>query len=401
LKRIIQHSVYFVLLAVVFTACGKKTEIPSLRETYSMNDKNPFGTYVFRQQLNQLFYHNNIYVSKSNFEKSLAGNYDTGSLYVNISKNLLLNTDERNSLLNFVSNGNSMFISSEFIDTSFLGAIGFVQGKTLGMEDFISAMHYTYVKMQPGIFADTAAFPYFYIPFKNYFSDYPEASVKVLGRNENGAANFIVLFYGKGRFYLHCDPRAFSNYFLLQKENYKYLQQAFSLMPEIPEHIYWDDYYNKRNYYSDEKGKTGLAVLLQYPAMAWAFWLILSLLALFILFDSKRRQRIIKPLQPNINTSVAFTETVGRLYLQKKDNRNIADKMITYFLEHIRNQYFLNTNQLNDEFMDTLTRKSNMQLLQTQKLFGTIHEIQQSQQINDQQLLSLNQQIENFYKHKI
>jgi hypothetical protein len=135
--------------------------------------------------------------------------------------------------------------------------------------------------------------------------------------------------------------------------------------------------------------------------MAWAFWLILSLLALFILFDSKRRQRIIKPLQPNINTSVAFTETVGRLYLQKKDNRNIADKMITYFLEHIRNQYFLNTNQLNDEFMDTLTRKSNMQLLQTQKLFGTIHEIQQSQQINDQQLLSLNQQIENFYKHKI
>jgi hypothetical protein len=308
-----------------------------------------------------------------------------------------------NSMLNFVSNGNSMFIASENIDTTFLNTIGFEQGTPKqGFEDLIFSMHYTYVKLQSGVFYDTTAFTYYYVPFKNYFSNYPGISTKVLGRNENGAANFIVLFYGKGRFYLHCDPRAFSNYFLLQKENYKYLQQVFSFTPAIPEHIYWDDYYNKRNLRPNESGdKSWLGVLMQYPAMAWAFWLIFSLLALFVLFDSKRRQRIIKPLQPNVNTSVAFTETVGRLYLQKKDNRNIADKMITYFLEHIRNQYFLNTNHLNDEFIDTLSRKSNVPLQQTTKLFNIINLVQQSFEIDDRQLLSLNQQIENFYKHKL
>jgi hypothetical protein len=99
------------------------------------------------------------------------------------------------------------------------------------------------------------------------------------------------------------------------------------------------------------------------------------------LFDSKRRQRIIKPLQPNINTSVAFTETVGRLYLQKKDNRNIADKMITYFLEHIRNQYFLNTNQLNDEFNGYAYPQTQDAIVANTKIISApIHEIQQSQQ---------------------
>lgn len=391
------------MLITVLGSCGRKSALPSLRETYSLNDKNPFGTYVLNQQLNELFYHNNIYVTKKSMQKSFSGNYDTASLYVSVSKNLFLTGDEINSMLNFVSNGNSMFIASENIDTNFLNKIGFEQGVSKGgLVDFLFSMHYTYVKLQPGLFHDTAAFTYYYMPFKNYFSDYPETGTKVLGRNENGAANLIVLFYGKGRFYLHCDPRAFSNYFLLQKENYKYLQQVFSFTPAIPEHIYWDDYYNKRNSPPNENpDRSWLGVLMQYPAMAWAFWLILTLLALFVLFDSKRRQRIIKPLQPNVNTSVAFTETVGRLYLQKKDNRNIADKMITYFLEHIRNQYFLNTYHLNDEFIDTLSRKSSVPLQQTTKLFNTINQVQQSYDIDDRQLLLLNKQIENFYKHKI
>ncbi|MFN8247216.1 MAG: hypothetical protein U0T56_12660 [Ferruginibacter sp.] len=42
---------------------------------------------------------------------------------------------------------------------------------------------------------------------------------------------------------------------------------------------------------------------------------------------------------------MAFTETIARLYLQKKDNKNIADKMIMYFNEFIRTHYFLPVNQ--------------------------------------------------------
>ena len=103
----------------------------------------------------------------------------------------------------------------------------------------------------------------------------------------------------------------------------------------------------------------------------------------------------------NTNTTVAFTETVGHLYLQKKDNRNIADKMIMYFMEHIRKQYYLNTSQVNDDFITTLSRKSNVPKEITEDLFRSINLVHNSFEITDQQLLLLNQQIDIFYKNNI
>ena len=134
--------------------------------------------------------------------------------------------------------------------------------------------------------------------------------------------------------------------------------------------------------------------------MAWAFWLLLVFGLLYILFGGKRRQRIVPTLTPNKNTTLAFTETIGRLYLQKKDNRNIADKLITYFMEHIRNQYYLNTSHTDEGFITTVARKANHSPEKTEKLFTTIRNIQQSPQVSDEELLLLNQQLEHFYKNK-
>jgi hypothetical protein len=111
-------------------------------------------------------------------------------------------------------------------------------------------------------------------------------------------------------------------------------------------------------------------------------------------------QRIIPQVKPNENTTVTFTETIGRLYLQKKDNKNIADKMITYFNEYIRNTYFLNTNHVNDDFIAVLGRKSGVDKDKVDSLYRTIVATQGSAVVNDYQLLSLHEQIQNFYKKK-
>ena len=189
---------------------------------------------------------------------------------------------------------------------------------------------------------------------------------------------------------------------ILQKNNYQYLQHLFAFTALRPEHVYWDDYYNKKNYPpSEQVSKSGIQLLLQYPATARAFWLVLLLVAVYILFGGKRRQRIVESVASNTNTTVAFTETVGHLYLQKKDNRNIADKMIMYFMEHIRKQYYLNTSQVNDDFITTLSRKSNVPKEITEDLFRSINLVHNSFEITDQQLLLLNQQIDIFYKNNI
>lgn len=395
------YCVGIVLAAILFAACSfGKSELPPLDETYSQKDKNPFGAYVLHEQLTQLYFHNNLRAVKTNFENTWRNISDTGSVYINISKHLYLSATDLAAMLAYVENGNSLFLSSNFIDERLLDTLGCRVATNFYRQSF-SEMKKTMVNLVDQSSINLVSFDYFYVPFYNHFTKRDTAYSRELGSNAWGA-NYIVVFYGKGRFYLHTDPRALSNYFLLQKDNYKYFQQVFSLMPAVPEHVYWDDYYHRKNYPRDKSGnKTGLAVLLQYPAMAWAFWLLMLLFGLYILFGGKRKQRIIYPVAPNTNTTVAFTETISRLYLQQKDNRNIADKLITYLLEHIRNQFYLNTSHFNDDFISTLSRKSNNQKEGVEKLFKLINTIHQSMEVSDKQLLLLNQQIENFYKNQL
>jgi hypothetical protein len=200
-----------------------------------------------------------------------------------------------------------------------------------------------------------------FLPMDHYFSGYADNQwIKPIATNANGQVNYLVYFHGKGRLFMHTEPRAFSNYFLLQNNNYKYLQHVLAYTKNEPEHVYWDDYYrNLRQRSTDaDEGFSTFSEIMKHPALKAAFWLLLLLLLLYLVLGSKRRQRIIAPIKPNINTTVAFTETIGRLYLQKKDNKNMAEKMCTYFNEQIRHQYFLNTNHINEEFITTLSRKS-------------------------------------------
>ena len=388
-----------LLIGMGVASCGSSDpELPSLEETYSKKDKEPFGAYVFHRQVEQYYYNNSINPVKRNFESFWNAAEDTSAVYINISKNLFLSRADLTSMLSFVYRGNSLFISSNRIDKALLDTLGCAV-KQESYDEFFPEMKYTSLSLNDTIYHDTAVYQYFYLPFYNHFSKINKDDAVVLGKNSYGP-NFIVLFYGRGRFYLHTEPRALSNYFLLQKDNYNYFKNIFSFTPASPEHVYWDDYNNKINFRQSEGNKSSLSVLLQYPGMAWAFWLLLLFGFLYILFGGKRRQRVVPLIAPNKNTTLAFTETIGRLYLQKKDNRNIADKLITYFMEHIRNQYFLNTNHLDDSFIATVARKGNHSQEKTATLFSTIRNIQQSGQISDEDLLSLNQQLEHFYKNK-
>jgi hypothetical protein len=390
-------------VVLLFFGCKQKAAImPSLKETFSKNDKNPFGAQVMYRQAAQLYKKNKINVKKDRLQKSLGSNTDTGSLYISVSKNYFLDEDDLNAALNFVHKGNTMFIASENFDSSFLKSMGLSIQSHRRYEASVLDMKNTGVHLNPEFYADSSFFSYYFLPLDHHFGSPTDSVPNVLGRDEYGRPNFVILFYGLGRFYIHCEPRVFSNYFLLQKDNYQYLQSVLAFVPTVPEHVLWDDYYNKRNTPpAGKNAKSGLALLLQFPAMAWAFWLLLLLLAVYLFFGSKRRQRIVQVLPPNTNTSVAFSETISRLYLQQKDNRGIADKMILYFLEHIRTQYFLNTHVVNELFLTTLSRKSNVPLEETERLFATIQQIQQMDTIDEKTILQLNKQIELFYKIKV
>ncbi len=346
-----------------------------------------------------MYYRNNIKDKRVPFDKTWNDITDTSSLYVCFAPYLFLNEDEVQAMMNYVSAGNTLFIAANSIDKNLLTEINCSQNY---------AQYLFFTGLDSVRNTNTVVdryFSYYYFPFKSSFAYKDTVFTKTLGVNEEGNPNFILFFHGKGKLILHCDPKAFSNYFLLKNDNYKYMEQAFSFTNNYPDHIYWDDYYRKQNMRRSRKsgddsgnGFSSLSEIMKHPPLKAAFWLSLLALLLYILFGIKRRQRLIEIIKPNENTTVTFTETIGRLYLQKKDNKNIAEKMITYFNEYIRNTYFVNTNIINSDFITTLSRKSGVERDKVESLYRAIQHVNNNDAVDDYQLLSLNQQIQQFYK---
>jgi Domain of unknown function (DUF4350) len=414
LKKIVQYLLFFASIGVSDIGCKHDGRaLPSLNESYRKSDKQPFGAYIAYKEFRNLFDNRYIETVTDPFDEEWNNIKDYSddkkySLYFLVTKNLVLNYSEVNAFMDYVKAGNDLFISADYIDTRLLENINCNNER---MAEIVyetkGIMHQTKVSMYFGKGFSMPAYSYYYYPFLNALSGYDTSFGRVLGVNENSQPDYIILFSGKGRIYLHVAPRIFSNYFLLTRDNYKYLENALSYLRNDPKNIYWDEYYKntslnrRRNGSSKDKNDfSSLSVIRQHPPLLWAFWLAITGLLLFILFNVKRKQRIVNVVKPNANTTVNFTETVGRLYLQKKNNNHIAEKMITYFYEHIRNKYFISTSNINDEFINSLAGKSGMPKEKTQQLFALIELVQSGKNIDDENLIKLNTEIENFYKNQ-
>ncbi len=386
-------------IIVLLAGCSGTGPSVSLVETYAKKDTKPFGASVAYHQLASMYSANNIQDRKKDFKDTWENISDTGALYICLAPKLFLTAEEVSAMMEYVEAGNSLFISAALIDNLLLDEVGCKQiYNAPELDVLMNKMENTSVNAtaQPGL-----QYSYFYYPFQNYFTSTDSSNTRVLGFNDDKKPNLLVHFRGKGKLYLQCEPRAYSNYFLLKAANYEYLKSTLAYTENMPQHIYWDDYYYKlRSRNNSDKDFSSLTEIMKNPPLKAAFILSLILLALYILFGGKRLQRIIQPLKANENTTVTFTETIGRLYLQKKDNKNITDKMITYFNEYIRNTYFLNTTQVNNDFIVMLSRKSGIDKDKVDTLYRTISATQSSDVVNDYQLLSLQQQIQNFYKSR-
>lgn len=392
----------YLVCILLIQSCINKNRLPDLRESYDYKDTKPFGTYAARKVLETSFPNTKVTTTNRAFSKTYEEVSDTNSVYFSVSRNLYMNEEDAQAMLDFVYEGNTLFLSAANFDTVLLSKLMCEQVKADALFDYIG-MNYLSTKttLDPQVAEKGNRFEYYYKPFANHFSSIRANYSKVISYNQAEKPNGFILFWGKGRLIIHCDPRAFSNYFLLKNNNFIYLQQILGLMRGSPDKIYWDDFYNTQNVRRKDKSDfSTLSELMKYPPLAIAFWIFIALLALYVLFNSKRRQRIIPVVKPNENSSIAFTETIARLYLQHHDNKNIAEKMITYFNEYIRKNYFLNVNTSSSDFISVLSRKSGVSFEDTKKLFEYINEMNARDYINDQQLLTLNNYIQHFFKNR-
>ena len=140
-----------------------------------------------------------------------------------------------------------------------------------------------------------------------------------------------------------------------------------------------------------------LSVLLSHENFYAAFWMLIILLGLYFLTEIKRRQRLIPEYSRPANDSLEFVTTIGKLYYEKGDHKNLAEKLSIFFLDYVRNKYKLPTNELNESFVQRLALKTSIPVDELRNLTDTLITIKLSDRITEQQLLQYHQQLENFY----
>jgi len=369
------------------------------------NYKIPYGLYIAHALLPKLFAGSRMEEnSKSptywyNADSSAAGK----SIFFLVSEQFNPDKRELNYLLNFVKDGNQVFICTPQMNETAKVYFGFGEEFTDDDTDsrgsgYENDSGHTRL-LRPAFAADTAYLnPGYHITTHFFGTD--SLRYTVLGRNDAGQADFIKVAAGQGSFYFHSNPLLFSNYFLLYHNNLDYFQKVVSLMPPDKKKIIWDSYYI---YHQGGHGRSSdpspLRVLWKVTPFRWAFAIALILLVLYIALGAKRLQRMVPLFAKPQNDTLEFTKTIGRLYFEKGDNTNLARKMATYLLEYIRNKYFIKTAELDADFIKNLSSKTGYDEESTKQIVGNLVYIQDGHSVSERQLAEIYASFSKFYKY--
>jgi hypothetical protein len=373
-------------------SCG-----PSLnkRVTLWRNDKIPYGTYYAYNNLQYIFKNAEITTNNSSpitfFEEN-----DSAGAYIIIGNKVKPDQKELRAILGYASTGNQVFISAFEIGQNLLDSFRLEVGDSKKNDSLsVSILH-------PGG-NDSSSFSYPGFAIDSYFTKIDTSITNVLGRNAEGAPDFVKFTYeGGGSVSLQLAPTALTNFFLLHKNNKSYYDLAMSSIPASSRSIRWDDYYRHHTYGKDDSERSGfnkLAAFLNHPVLRWAFWLTILLFAIIYLFESKRKQRPVEVINPLRNSSLDFVQTIGRMYYQRRDNKNLAAKMAAHFIGHVRNKYNLSLSPSDESFVQKLSFKTGYPLEQIQEITSFVQSLETVNRVSDEELVSFGKKMDEFYKY--
>ena len=377
------------------------------RITFNPKDKIPYGTYAAYHLLQHQFPKATIDINR--YAPELWQNLSldsSGQVLLIVNSYFNPTRSELDNLTAFAQKGNAVFISC--LQMNETARLFFkVQQEdvynpfTIKSDYGIITMHDSFaVKLDSRTYTVPLQFVYPGVSYNNRFTKYDSLFTYPLGYNaDDNVPNLLAINTEKGSIFLHAAPITFTNFFVLYNNNHQYYEKLMSLLPANAKKIVWDEYFllYKQKDRDNKDSKGLLSVLLSHKNFYAAFWLLMILLALYFITEIKRRQRLIPEYSKPANDSLEFVTTIGKLYYEKGDHKNLAEKLTLFFLDYIRNKYKLPTNEINAAFVQHLSLKTGIPADELNKLTDMLINIKLSDRISEQQLLQYHQQLEIFY----
>jgi len=426
--------------------------------SYENTDRSPYGTFLFYELLKKKYSEENkkLKVIDDDFRKELADTINKKpEIYFLISNSMTLNKNEKEALKTFVEKGNYAFISLDRFPETFTSVIeethyietsraektrvNFYSGELRNKKSYYEFYYYfenqkqlwkwksfksrhkyiddTYYEdsedekeydydNDPGIYEEDM---YYNEPLPNedelFYNDFTSYEF-----NSDSNDVFIKVPYGKGAFYFHSVPLCFTNLSLLKEKNVEHMEKILACLPDaVP---LWDKYgqmdfriYLEKFGEADSGGsgdkprQSPLQFILSKKSLKWAYYTLLGTLLFYILFQIKRKQKVIPAVAKNVNSSLDFIDTVSKLYLQQYKHKNLLRHKYRILLNFIRERYFITTAKPDQQYISMVAKKSQLEEGRISRLFATFESIEKSTNVSDDMLIAVHQQVEYFYKN--
>lgn len=355
--------------------------------TYAPDDKNPYGAYALNQLLPSLFQSvEHSYKTIYELADSLKAN---DNVFI-VATNFSADQQDTRRLLQHVENGGNVFISAQRFFGFFADSMGISTGDYLFEGKFINNRDSASITFSNPAMDTTMEFFFRRDNIHTYFDSFDTARTAVIATNEYYYPVAIRTQIGKGNLILNSTPLAFTNIYLLSSQNHRYISEMLSYLSA--QKVLWTEYYQRGRM----EASTPLRFILTNEPLRWAYYITIVSILIFMVFEMKRRQRIIPVIKPLPNTTLEFVSTIGNLYYQNGDHKNIAEKKILYFLDQVRSKYWLNTNHLDKAFVSALSGKTGRDEAEVSKVVDAINSARKKQDISADELMDLNRKLESF-----
>ena len=355
--------------------------------TYSHRDKNPFGSYLLDQGIEDLFPSAPVNTNLTIYE-----------LKDSVFKNLLILStsfaparEDTEVLLERVSEGVNVFIAAEYYYGIFADTLKLVSEDYFfdnnPIQDLSRDDTARLAFVNPNL-KDGSSYVFRRNNAHNYFSSFDTLRTEVLVMNDLDKAVMVKSKWGDGDIYLCSTPLAFTNNYLLYEENNEFVSKALSYLPKSP--ITWTEYYQLGRM----EPRTQLRYILSSEPLRWGYYVAILSLLLFILFEAKRKQRVIPVITPLANTTLDFVGTISNLYFYKKDHKSIAEKRINFFMDQLRSKHVLKYSEGDESWLEKVAHKTGHPLQEVRSLFKLIQHLKKHPKISEEQLKELNKKID-------
>ncbi len=398
-----------VLLLVYFILTSKGNRY-QWYQSYDPDSNQPYGTLFMKLMLGSYFTGDLTVNKKEPIHKVLENEkYKQNTNYVLIGQNVYFDTLDVEALRVFIANGNDVFVATMEVPSNLVNAV---------------FTNYCEQEFRYDYNLDTAVYANFYdstlsapadyeFKYRIGDKDFPTAwealepdvlcdttgALKAIGYQQGDLTNFVSIAYGEGHLYLHSSPLMFTNYYMIKKDKMEYASAVFSHLSG--ENTIWDEVSKVPYSNQDDPYSSPLYYILQQPALKYAWWMLLIGAFLYVIFASKRTQRIIPVLETKSNTSLEFLNVISSLHYQNPNHLDMARKKMKYFLYFIRAKYGINTQSLTEEQAKRLADKAKVDIADIQAIIDRYKVIENYSISNDEpeRLVGLYEAIEKFYKN--